>query len=353
MRIVTALAALLFLACPVLGRAAVPAASCPDILMGDSLAVGMGPYARAAGFEVLARTGIGLSWLRQQNPRCARRVVVVIGTNDLRGIDPYSAEAYPARLAAIMARWQTQEITWATPGCFPYDESLERGSEALDRVLAREPLVRVGGQREYMRVHSGRLARCSYISGDGIHPTGAGYRAWWASLSQAIGPAPEGETYREARAVPEIYARPAARSARYARSDPHVRSARLAGSTRPGSTRTGASAQQARSARPAHSVQVARSDRPGRPVQLTRQDRQGRSTQVVRSDRQVRPAQAARTGRPAQPVQQARSDRTRSAQQARAPQQGRPAPHARAQDVRQARPSAPARMVAVNPTRRT
>ncbi|MDB5378083.1 MAG: GDSL-like Lipase/Acylhydrolase family [Rubritepida sp.] len=340
-RTLTIWAALLLLASPVAARAAVPAASCPDILLGDSLAVGMGPYAQAAGFQVIARTGIGLAWLRAQNPRCARRVVVVIGTNDLRGIDPYSAEAYPERLAAIMGRWQTQQIVWATPGCFPRDESLERGSEALDRALAREPLVRVGGRREYMRVHSGRTARCGYLSGDGIHPTGAGYRAWWASLSQAMGPEPEAEPYRETRTARGTDARPPVRAVQHTRLDRQAHAGQQA--------RPSHSVQQARSARPTPSIQQARSNRhPGtarqsRAVQLAHADRRPRNTLQPPSNPPTRSVQQARSGRqthPASPM--------RSTQQARSVQNLRPG-----RDPRQLRAPATLRMEAVTPTRRT
>ncbi|TCH99817.1 hypothetical protein EJV46_03875 [Roseococcus sp. SYP-B2431] len=330
MRIAALLAALFLLASPAAARAAVPAASCPDILVGDSLAVGMGPYARAAGFEVIARTGIGLSWLRAQNPRCARRVVVVVGTNDLRGIDPWSAEAYPERLAAIMGRWQAQQIVWATPGCFPYDQSLERGSAALDRALAREPLVRVGGRREYMRVHSGRTARCGYLSGDGIHPTGAGYRAWWASLSQAIGPAPD-DRYREARAAP-----PAASARASVRSVPQFRQARSARTTR--------SVQQAQAVRPGRSTQVARLNAPVRPGQQAGSARLAQQARVARATQPARAAPATRSA-----PRQAPPDR-----QVRSAQQARPMPHARpGHDARPLRLPAPPGQASGTPIRRT
>ena len=76
--------------------------ACPDILLGDSLAVGMAPHARALGFTVIAQSGAGIAWLRQQTPRCARRLILVFGTNDLRGMTPAEAEAYPLRIAAVM-----------------------------------------------------------------------------------------------------------------------------------------------------------------------------------------------------------------------------------------------------------
>jgi len=328
MRVATLLAALLLLACPMTARAAPPTASCPDILLGDSLAVGMGPYARAAGFEVIARTGIGLSWLRSQTPRCARRVVVVVGTNDLRGIDPWSAEAYPDRLAAIMSRWPAQQITWATPGCFPRDASLERGSEALDRALAREPLVRVGAGRNYMRVHSGRVARCSYLSGDGIHPTGNGYRAWWANLSQSIGPEPEGAPYREEPAIREASARPDLRWTRQATSARHTRQV-----------------QQARASRPGRSIQQVRPSRPTRSVQQARLAARSRAPQPPSATRQARPGQRLHAERQARP-----SQTTRPTAQARRFQQARPAPR---QEVRQLRTPPAPRLVAGNPIRRT
>ena len=336
MRIAAAFAALLLLACPLSARAAAPASSCPDVLLGDSLAVGMGPYARAAGFQVIARTGIGLAWLRAQSPRCARRVVVVIGTNDLRGIDPYSAEAYPARLAAIMSRWQTQQIIWATPGCFPYDQSLERGSEALDRALTREPLVRVGSGRDYMRVHSGRTARCSYLSGDGIHPTGAGYRAWWAGLSHTIGPAPEGETAPEARTLQVASARPSR-----ARTTPRLvwqgsATPPRAGTREARTTRQGRAVQQARTTGLRQAARQAQATRPSRTV---RQAQTARRTAPVAQARAVQQTRPVRLARPASSAHGAREART--AAQLRATRD--------AQAIR--RPAT--RLTAATPTRRT
>lgn len=158
-------------------------ATCPDILLGDSLAVGLAPHARALGFTVIAQQGAGIAWLRQQEPRCARRLILVFGTNDLRGMTAAEAEAYPLRIAAVMEHWEAQQAIWATPGCFQ-DVALERGSAALDAALTRH-LRRASDQlRDLPAIHSGRVARCAYPSHDGIHPTGLGYQAWWAGLAQ-------------------------------------------------------------------------------------------------------------------------------------------------------------------------
>lgn len=157
-------------------------AACPDILLGDSLALGLAPHARALGFTVIAQQGAGIAWLRQQEARCAHRLILVFGTNDLRGMSATEAEAYPLRIAAVMERWEAQQAIWATPGCFQ-DEALERGSAALDAALSRH-LRRASEQlRDLPAIHGGRTARCAFPSHDGIYPTGAGYQAWWNALA--------------------------------------------------------------------------------------------------------------------------------------------------------------------------
>lgn len=164
------------------------ATACPDILLGDSLAVGMGPYAQALGFEVIAQGGAGLNWLRAQEPRCARRLVLVFGTNDLRGMSAAEAQAYPARIAEVMAKWDAEQVIWATPGCFSQDDQLERGSVALDRVLAQARQRATDQLRDLPAINSGRQSRCSFPSRDGIHPsTGMAYQVWWAGLAEVLG----------------------------------------------------------------------------------------------------------------------------------------------------------------------
>ncbi len=156
--------------------------ACPDVLLGDSLAVGMAPHARAAGFEVIAQNGAGLPWLRQQTPRCTGRLVLVFGTNDLRGLGPEAAEAYPRQIAAIMERWPAERIIWATPGCFARDMALESASRLLDRALLDSQLQADAALAHLPALHRGRVSRCEYPTSDGVHPTAAGYRAWWQGL---------------------------------------------------------------------------------------------------------------------------------------------------------------------------
>lgn len=170
--------------------AALPARAapgCPDVLLGDSLAVGMAPHAREAGFEVIARGGAGIAWLRQQAPRCARRLVLVFGTNDLRGMRAEEADAYLRQISAVMERWPAARIIWATPGCFNRDAQLEQGSAALDSVLAARRHQINDSLRHLPAIHRGREARCAYDSHDGVHPTAEFYRNWWQGLMRSLG----------------------------------------------------------------------------------------------------------------------------------------------------------------------
>jgi lysophospholipase L1-like esterase len=167
-------------------RAQVPA-GCQDVLLGDSLAVGMGPHARQRGFSVIAREGAGMSWLRQQQPPCAGLLIVVFGTNDLRAIDgEAAAEAYVREIIAITNRWDADRIVWATPGCFDRDARLEAGSDNLDRTLARIQAAGLWTYRFLPAVNRGRADRCRYESRDGVHPAGTTYEAWWAGIAARI-----------------------------------------------------------------------------------------------------------------------------------------------------------------------
>ena len=93
------LIALLLTMVPCLAQAA-PPPRCPDLLLGDSLAVGMGPAAparRASGGRAQpapVSPGCG-----RQAPRCVDRLLLVFGTNDLRGLTPEAAQDYVRQIS--------------------------------------------------------------------------------------------------------------------------------------------------------------------------------------------------------------------------------------------------------------
>ncbi len=151
----------------------VSARACPNLLLGDSLAEGMAPYARADGFQVIAHRGAGISWARTVAPRCVDTLVVVIGTNDLPGMTEEWARAYPSRIAELVGWWRPRRAVWALPACFPAYPPMERASAWLD--AAADPA-------SGLSLHRGRMVWCEPIAGDGIHPPSATYGRWWQDL---------------------------------------------------------------------------------------------------------------------------------------------------------------------------
>lgn len=169
------------------GRAGRAPSRCPDMMIGDSFAIGMAPHAQRQGFVVQARQGAGMAWLRQQPPRCARTLVVMFGTNDLRGLaTEHAAEAYVRAMIAVTDRWDADRLIWATPGCFPRDASLDQGSAMLERVLLRIRAQNLWAYRFLPSLNSGRALRCGHETRDGVHPSGQGYQAWWGTIARDV-----------------------------------------------------------------------------------------------------------------------------------------------------------------------
>ncbi|MES2710528.1 MAG: hypothetical protein V4653_03015 [Pseudomonadota bacterium] len=172
---------------PALAQAQRAVGRCPDMLIGDSFAIGMAPHAQRQGYVVHARQGAGMAWLRQQPPRCARTLVVMFGTNDLRSLGTEAAaESYVRAMIAVTDRWDADRLIWATPGCFPRDAALDRGSEMLERVLVRIRTQHLWAFRFLPSVNSGRALRCGHETRDGVHPSGTGYQAWWGSIARDV-----------------------------------------------------------------------------------------------------------------------------------------------------------------------
>lgn len=145
-------------------------ATCPNLLIGDSLAVGMSQYAKLAGWQTITRTGAGFSWFQSVRPFCVNRIVLVLGTNDLSGLTNTNVVGYRNRVIERLKLWQTDNITWATPGC-PSNSRLSNGSIILDNITSDLSIV-----------DRGRVHRCYVNEPASIHPSSTIYNQWWRHL---------------------------------------------------------------------------------------------------------------------------------------------------------------------------
>lgn len=145
-------------------------ATCPNLLIGDSLAVGMSQYAKLAGWQTITRTGAGFSWFQSIRPFCVNRIVLVLGTNDLRGLTNTNVIDYRNRVIERLKLWQTDNIIWATPGC-PSNSRLNNGSIILDDATNKLTIV-----------DRGRIHRCYVNEPASIHPSSTVYNQWWRHL---------------------------------------------------------------------------------------------------------------------------------------------------------------------------
>lgn len=146
-----------------------------DLLVGDSIAEGMAPFAQIDGFEALTARGRGLAWFSALRPRMCRHLILVLGTNDLTALRTQDdAVAYVRQVDAALGRWTFQRALWATPTAFDgRNPSLERGSRVLSAALDIEAI-------DY--ADDGRISRGVVETGDGVHPTAFGYAVWWTRL---------------------------------------------------------------------------------------------------------------------------------------------------------------------------
>jgi lysophospholipase L1-like esterase len=123
----------------------------PCLVIGDSIAVGVGQYLPECRTE--ARVGITSRVFVQAllSPQEAGRVVISLGVND----GPSAATL--ANLRVVRATVRSAAVYWLLPAHHEYARA------AIRRVAAEfgDRLIDAGGQ----------------VGPDGLHPTGAGYRA--------------------------------------------------------------------------------------------------------------------------------------------------------------------------------
>lgn len=153
---------------------AAPRARRRVLLVGDSLAVGLGASARAEGALVSARGGtVARQWITRGWFAAALEsarpelVLVSLGTNDAAGqVDAGTFAAQVAQLEQL-ARARGARVVWLFPPPMPY--SLDAIRAGLSRAEA-DTLDAPAG-----------LARAA----DRVHLTPAGYAAWWRAVAPA------------------------------------------------------------------------------------------------------------------------------------------------------------------------
>lgn len=150
----------------------------PCVIMGDSIAVGVGMY--RPDCETVARSGI--TSVRYVNamltPHDAQTIVISLGVNDDDTIDTV------ANLRQMRAELRAETIYWLLPGI------RERKREAI-RTVAQE----FGDRLIETRGYTGR---------DHLHPTGAGYQTL-ASMTEGDIPSYATRYAALERSVPEMY----------------------------------------------------------------------------------------------------------------------------------------------------
>lgn len=142
------------------------------ILIGDSLAEGMGPSAKKENWLVSARRGTTIAqWLDTLPDVRGLDVIVSLGTNDAAstaGIDSIIGRA--RELISRLKKGGASSITWAIPS----------DAARVKRIgEVRDGIIKVG-EKEGINVID--AAPSDGMAPDGIHYTPKAYAAWWEGL---------------------------------------------------------------------------------------------------------------------------------------------------------------------------
>lgn len=159
-------------------------AACVDTLVGDSIAEGIAVFGRPEGTAAVFERGRGIEWFESVQAGCARRLVIVVGTNDAPKIKSVAdAMAYASRVSRRAAQWSTEEVTWVLPGCIDAERFAEHelGSRLLDEAAG----AGMTGLAVRMWVVRTRQLDCDMWKWDGIHLDKDGYRRLWERVSKA------------------------------------------------------------------------------------------------------------------------------------------------------------------------
>ena len=182
-RTVVALLAVATLAVP-LGSSASSGRSA--VVVGDSLAVGTGPYLPGLlpGWQVrqIAHGGVttatGIARLQALGTTLPHYVVISLGTND----DPRAVERFRAEVRSVLATAGSRRcVVWPN---IVRPRTLGATYAGLNRVLAEEAAanrrLRVVDWQGLVRAHP------AWLRSDGVHGTVAGYRGRAAAIARAL-----------------------------------------------------------------------------------------------------------------------------------------------------------------------
>lgn len=131
----------------------------PCLVLGDSIAVGVGQMLPECRTE--ARVGITSRQFIQQmlSPQEAERVVISLGVND--GASPATVD----NLRQVRASVRGRQVYWLLPAGHP---------------ATRTAIRTVASQFGDRLIDAGAT-----VGPDGLHPTGAGYRALAATVARS------------------------------------------------------------------------------------------------------------------------------------------------------------------------
>jgi lysophospholipase L1-like esterase len=156
------------------------------LVNGDSLAVGTKPYIprELDGWGVTQSTAIsrhahqGAAVMRRYGSRLPRVIHVSLGTND----DPSQVEGFGAAIDEVMeVAGERRCVVWANIVRPPVGET---SYAAYNRALAREDR-----ERDNLRVVNWvRMTKRhpEWLAGDGVHVSGAGYRARARAVARQV-----------------------------------------------------------------------------------------------------------------------------------------------------------------------
>lgn len=163
----------------------------PTLLIGDSLAVGLGPALVGLGLNLEHHGMVGAPiayWnssgqkiLKDALARDPGLIIVVLGTNDAYNGDDYASNAADnARELLTQLGAKGAQVAWVSPPTLPAKYSGRNPSQAVIEAIRK--VVQATPFASWIDSTTLNIPR----SADTLHPTGEGYRAWANTLIEQL-----------------------------------------------------------------------------------------------------------------------------------------------------------------------